>query len=102
MTKRCKLLCPECREVKKVVEVSELARLECGHSRQLTTLPLTPGRISFEHCAARRQCAAVHKLFPAFLSYELPSDSERTDEIVQHEVIPCVEAFKEFKDGISD
>jgi hypothetical protein len=51
---RCRLLCPDCRELKKVKSVGfdeagvTVARLECQHSRG-ELLPVTaPGRVSLE------------------------------------------------------
>jgi hypothetical protein len=55
ITTRCRLLCPDCREPKRVAAVTfnaagaTVASLECGHSRG-ELLPVTaPGRVSLEH-----------------------------------------------------
>jgi hypothetical protein len=57
---KCKLLCPVCREIKRVVELGDLIRLECGDSRQPETLPVTPGHVSYEKLGTK----LGHRLFP--------------------------------------
>ncbi len=60
---RSKLLCPTCREVKRVKEINDQLLLTCGHTRPETTLPLEPGRISFESLVGPRS-ALGKKCFP--------------------------------------
>jgi hypothetical protein len=54
ITTRSRLLCPECRELKRVAGVrfdgggTTIASLKCGHDRG-EILPLAPGRVSLEN-----------------------------------------------------
>lgn len=50
VTKRCRLLCPDCGELKKITDIVETnAVLTCGHWRTTALLPLKRGHISLEH-----------------------------------------------------
>jgi hypothetical protein len=60
ISRNCRLLCPDCGEVKQVEEVAELITLQCGHARP-EILPLERGRVSIEHM----RTAVGRRLFPA-------------------------------------
>jgi hypothetical protein len=65
---RCRLLCPECNDLKRVKKVltdtesPTIAVLECGHLRG-ELLALAPGRISIEDMGTKRG----RECFPATL-----------------------------------
>lgn len=61
VTRRCKLLCPECGGPKKVRDiVAPSVALICGHWRSTGLLPLLPGRVSIENI----RTSAGNRLFP--------------------------------------
>ena len=65
VTRKCRLLCGQCRELRQVREADEVILLECGHSRTAEALPLAEGHISFESFQNLRRLSDVaDKLFP--------------------------------------
>jgi hypothetical protein len=73
VTTRCKMRCPLCQTVEKVLEVGDLLTLACGHQRIPETLPLgAPNFISFEHMRS----AISQKLFPPRNRFEENIDRE--------------------------
>jgi hypothetical protein len=81
ITTRCKLWCPECRELRQVVAVNGSVRLTCGHTRK-KLLPSKTDCLSVEALAAARTAEEkklIAQLFPHSRTRELTTQRQWID-----------------------
>src|SRR5262249_18476250 len=71
VTTRCRLLCPVCGDIQRVIAVNGKVDLACGHVRG-ELLPKYVGHLSIEELASRsaKDQKLAHSLFPARRSNE--------------------------------